>query len=222
MEVWKEQAAATKTAQEMVLQERKRFSARARRLEREVLRLGEDVQRMMKSGKEMSVQELKDLRKLLRKTTKTAKSASHRDCPKSPPAPPPPPLPPPPPGSEHEEVPPPPPPPPPGSQQEEVAPPPPPPPPPPGPKPRVECSRGSPSDSSDSSSSSEDSDWSSGDRTPESLLRHRRQERMRKKKGFLVMEDLGAVQRSQKEKKLRIPKLDAYDGFIDTNPTYQR
>ena len=81
MEVWKEQAAATKTAQEMALQERNRFSARARRLEREALRLGEDVQRMMKSGKEMSAQELKDLRKLLRKTAKTTKSASHRDRP---------------------------------------------------------------------------------------------------------------------------------------------
>ena len=137
MEVWKEQAAATKTAQEMALQERNRFSARARRLEREALRMEEDVQRMMKSGKEMSAQELKDLRKLLRKTVKTAKSASHRDRPESPPTPPPPPPPPPPPGSEYEEVPPPPPPPPPSSQQEEVAPPP-PPPPPPGPKPRVE------------------------------------------------------------------------------------
>ena len=61
MEVWKEQAAATKTAQEMALQERNRFSARARRLEREALRLGEDVQRMMKLGKEMSAQELKNL-----------------------------------------------------------------------------------------------------------------------------------------------------------------
>ena len=45
---------------------------------------------------------------------------------------------------------------------------------------------------------------------------------MRKKKGFLVMEDLGAVQRSQKEKKLQIPKLDTYDGSIEANPTYQR
>ena len=54
MEVWKEQAAATKTAQEMALQERNRFSARARRLESEAWRLGEDVQRMMKSGKEMT------------------------------------------------------------------------------------------------------------------------------------------------------------------------
>ena len=45
---------------------------------------------------------------------------------------------------------------------------------------------------------------------------------MRKKKAFLVMEDLGAVQRSQKEKKLQIPKPDAFDGSIDTNPTYYR
>ena len=45
---------------------------------------------------------------------------------------------------------------------------------------------------------------------------------MRKKKGILVMEDLGAVQRSQKEKKLQSPKPDAYDGSIDDNPTYQR
>ena len=45
---------------------------------------------------------------------------------------------------------------------------------------------------------------------------------MRKKKGFLVMEDLGAVQRSQKEKKLQIPKPDAYDGSIHANPKFQR
>ena len=45
---------------------------------------------------------------------------------------------------------------------------------------------------------------------------------MSKRKGFLVMEDLGDVQRSQKAKKLQIPKPDAYDGSIDANPTYQR
>ena len=45
---------------------------------------------------------------------------------------------------------------------------------------------------------------------------------MSKRKGFLVIEDLGNIQRSQKEKKLQIPKLDAYDGSIDANPTYQR
>ena len=208
-----------KTAQEMVLQERDRFSARARRLEREALRQGEDVQRMMKLGKEMSAQELKDLRKLLRKTAKTTKSASHRDRPESSSTPPPPMPPPPPPGSEYEEVPPPPPPPPPGLQQEEVAAP--APPPPPGPKPRVERSKGSPSDSSDSLSSSNDSDWSFGDGTLESLLLHRQQEKMRKKKGILFMEDLGAVLPSQKEKKLQIPKPDAYDGSINANPMYQ-
>ena len=32
---------------------------------------------------------------------------------------------------------------------------------------------------------------------------------MSKRKGFLVMEDLGDVQRSQREKKLQIPKPDA-------------
>ena len=45
---------------------------------------------------------------------------------------------------------------------------------------------------------------------------------MRKKKGFLFTEDLGAVQRSQKEKKLQIPKPDAYDSSIDANRTYKR
>ena len=45
---------------------------------------------------------------------------------------------------------------------------------------------------------------------------------MSKRKGFLVIEDLGDVQQSQKEKKLQIPKPDAYDVSIDTNPTYQR
>ena len=43
VEVWKEQAAATMTAREMALQERNRFSARASRLEKEALWLGEDV-----------------------------------------------------------------------------------------------------------------------------------------------------------------------------------
>ena len=36
------------------------------------------------------------------------------------------------------------------------------------------------------------------------------------------MEDLGTVLRSQKEKKLQIPKPDAYHGSNDANPTYQR
>ena len=228
MEVWKDQAHAMKVVQEMTVKARNRFGRTAATLEREALKLGEDVRRLMKSGKELSAQEWKDLRKLLRKTAKTAKSASHCDRPESPPAPPPPPppppLPPPPPDSQQGEQAPPPEPP----QGQEQAPPPeppqgqeqvPPPPPPPGSKPRGNRSRGSPSDSSSSSSSS-DSDDSSGDGTLESLLRHRRQARMSKRKGFLVMEDLGDVQRSQKEKKPQIPKPDAYDGSIDANPTY--
>ena len=117
MEVWNDQTPAMKVAQEMAVRERNRFGRTAATLEREALKLGEDVWRLMKSGKEMSAQELKDLRKLLRKTAKTAKSASHCDRPKSPPAPPPPPPPPPP-------QPPPPPPPPLGTQQGEQAPPP--------------------------------------------------------------------------------------------------
>ena len=184
MEVWKDQAHATKVAQEMAMRERNRFGKTAAHLEREALKLGEDVRRLMKSGKEMSAQELKDLRKLLRKTAKTAKSASHRDRTESPPAPlpplpPPPPPPPPEPPQGQEQAPPPEPP-----QGQEQAPPPeppqgqelaqvPPPLPPPGPKPRGERSRGSPNDSSSSSSSSDCND-SSGDGTLESLLRHRR------------------------------------------------
>ena len=81
MEVWKDQAHATKVAQEMAIREWNRSGKMAVHLEREALKLGEDVRRLMKSGKEMSAQELKDLRKLLRKTAKTAKSASHRDRP---------------------------------------------------------------------------------------------------------------------------------------------
>ena len=45
---------------------------------------------------------------------------------------------------------------------------------------------------------------------------------MSKRNGFLVMEDLGDVQRSQKEKKLQIPNPDANDSSTDANPTYQR
>ena len=97
MEVWKDQAHATKVAQEMAMRERNRFGKTAEHLEREALKLGEDVRRLMKSGKEMSAQELKYLRKLLRRTAKTANFASHGDCRESPPAPPPPRLPPPPP-----------------------------------------------------------------------------------------------------------------------------
>ena len=79
-----------------------------------------------------------------------------------------------------------------------------------------------PDDSSSSSSSSSDSD-DTGDGTIESLLRHRRQERLRKKgKEAFMMEDLRDVERDKKEKKFQIPKADVYDGCVESNPTYQR
>ena len=221
--IWKEQAASMKMAQEAAFRERSRFSGVARKLEREALALGEDVRKAMKTGKEMSAQELKDLRRLLRKTAKTAKSASHRDRPESPPAPPPPP-PPPPPLPPDAQAPPPSPP----EGQPPLPPPDPQAPEPPAPPQggggggRVGGGGGDPGNSSDSLSSSSDSDDSSGDGTLESSLRHRQQDRVRRRKGFLVMEDLGDVQRVQKEKKLQIPNPDVYDGSIDANPTYQR
>ena len=63
----------------MATRERNKFSRTVAHLEREALKLGEDVGKLMRSGKEMAAQELKDLRKLLKKTAKTAKSASHRE-----------------------------------------------------------------------------------------------------------------------------------------------
>ena len=54
MEVWKDQAHATKVAQEMTVKERNRFGRTAATLEREALKLGDDVRRLMKSGKELS------------------------------------------------------------------------------------------------------------------------------------------------------------------------
>ena len=43
MAVWKDQAHATKVAQEMATRERNRFGRTVARLEREALKLGEDV-----------------------------------------------------------------------------------------------------------------------------------------------------------------------------------
>ena len=48
MEVWKDQAQATKVAQEMAMRERNRFGKTAAHLEREALKLGEDVRSLMK------------------------------------------------------------------------------------------------------------------------------------------------------------------------------
>ena len=35
-----------------------------------------------------------------------------------------------------------------------------------------------------------------------------------------MMRDLGDVERDKKEKKLQIPKPDAYDGSVESNPMY--
>ena len=37
-----------------------------------------------------------------------------------------------------------------------------------------------------------------------------------------MMEDLADVERDKKEKKLQIPKPDAYDESVESNPTYQK
>ena len=54
VEAWKDQAHATKVAPEIAVKERNRFGTTAATLEREALKLGEDMRRLMKSGKEMS------------------------------------------------------------------------------------------------------------------------------------------------------------------------
>ena len=54
MEGWKDQEHAMKVAQEMAMREWYRFGKSAAHLERVGLNLGEDVRRLMKSGKEMS------------------------------------------------------------------------------------------------------------------------------------------------------------------------
>ena len=79
------------------MQERRLFKAKAHRLEREALALGDEVRTALKKGKTLSSAELKSIQKLLKKTGKTAKSASSRDEPEETPVPPPEALPPPPP-----------------------------------------------------------------------------------------------------------------------------
>ena len=46
---------------------------------------------------------------------------------------------------------------------------------------------------------------------------------MRKKgKGAFMMEELADVKRDKKDKKRQIPKPDAFNGSVESNPTYQR
>ena len=229
MVAWKNEAEKMNAVWGEAAQERRVFQAKGLRLECEALALGDEVRSALKKGKTLLSAELKGVQKLLKKTAGTAKSASSRGEPGETPAPPPeapPPAPPPPPLPPEQT----------GQAPEAPQRPPGTEAPGPGPERRKEKEGGpsekplrgdranqDPSDSSSSSSSSSsDSDYT-GDGTIESLLRHRRQERLRKKgKGVFMMEDLADVERDKKEKKLQIPKPDAYDGSVESNLTYQR
>ena len=107
MVVWKDQVEKMSATRGEVIQEGRLFQAKAHRLEREALARGDEVRTALKKGKTLSAAELKSVPKLLKKTAKTAKSASTRGKPEETPAPPPevtppspspPPPPPPPPG----------------------------------------------------------------------------------------------------------------------------
>ena len=163
--------------------------------------------------------ELRSVQKLLKKTMKTAKPTSTRGEPEKETTPPPPPLP----GSQEGEAleetdapkevetpeaglek---------GKEKESG---------PPKKPPKKMAQASNPVNNSSSSSSSSDSD-NTGDGTIESLLRHRRQERLRKKgKEAFMMEDFGDVMRDKKERKLQIPKPYEYNGYVESNPTYHR
>ena len=81
MVAWKDQAEKMYATRREAIQERRFFHAKAYRLEREALALGDEVRTALKKGKTLSSAELKSVRKLLKKTAKTAKSASSRDEP---------------------------------------------------------------------------------------------------------------------------------------------
>ena len=173
----------------------------------------------LKKGKSLTAAELRSVQKLLKKNVKTAKSASTRGEPEKESTPPPPP----PAGSQEGEAP---------EEMdalEEVQ----------TPvaglekgkmkegglrkkPPKKTAHASDPNDGSSLSSSSTDRD-DTGNGTIESLLHHRRQERLRKKgKEAFMMEDLGNVKRDKKEMKLQIPKPDANDVSVESNSTYQK
>ena len=70
---------------------RQRFRATAYKLEKEALFLGDEVRTALKKGKSLMAAELRSVQKLLKKTAKTAKSASTRGEPQKEATPPPPP-----------------------------------------------------------------------------------------------------------------------------------
>ena len=187
------------------VKERQRFRATAYKLENEALSLGEEVRMALKKEKSLTAAELRSVQKLLKKTVKTAKSASTWGEPEKETMPPPPP----PPGSQEGEAPeetdapeevvtpeaslek--------GKQKEGG---------PPRKPPKKTAQASNPDDGSSLSSSSSDRD-DTRDGNIESLLRHRRQARLRKKgKEAFMMDDLSDVERDKKKKKLQIPKPD--------------
>ena len=103
MVAWKDQAEKMNVTRREVIQARRLFQAKAYRLQREALALGDEVQTALKKGNTPLSAELTSVQMLLEKTAKTAMSDSTRDEPEDsrtppPEAPlaPPPPLPPPP------------------------------------------------------------------------------------------------------------------------------
>ena len=231
MVTWKDLAEKMNVVRGEAAQERRVFQAKALRLERKALALGDKVRSALTKGKTLSSAELKGVQKLLKKTTRTAKSVSARGEPEETPAPPPeapppppPPLPPPPeqtgqatkppqlpPGTEVPEG---------GHEKRKVKEGGPPKKPPQG---GGAAQASDPSDSSSSSSSSSSDSDDTRDSDIESMLRHQCQERLRKEgKGACMMEDLADVESDKKQKILQIPKPDAYDGLVKSNPMYQR
>ena len=76
MAAWKDQAEKMSAFRGEAVKERRLIQAKAHRLEKEALALSEEVRTAMKRGKTLSSAELKGVQKLLKKTVKTAKSAS--------------------------------------------------------------------------------------------------------------------------------------------------
>ena len=196
---WKDLAEEMEATRRKAVKERRRFRATAYKLEKKALSLGKEVRLARKTGKSLTAAELRSVQKLLKKTMKTAKSASTRGEPEEQTTPPlPPPL-----GSlegeapeethapeevETPEA---------GLEKDKKK---------EGGAPRTPLRKtahaSDPGDGSSSSSSSSDSD-DTGDGTIVSLLCHHRQERLRKKgKEALMMEAMGDVERDRKGKKL--------------------
>ena len=78
MVAWRDQAEKMDATRREAIKERIRFRATAYKLENEALSLGEEVRTALEKGKSLMAAELRSVQKLLKKTVKTAKSASTR------------------------------------------------------------------------------------------------------------------------------------------------